>query len=176
MDETAAATVNPAHPGGVSSSFSLTQAFNASVEDVILAMWRRYARLVRGLPRGEAKLDPAPVDGIQCLNLPLRLTDWPAETPNWVREQWSDWRGHHSWVMSAGEMLWRWVATEGTGEIRGSTRYTPGLKPHTTLRHLTATLFLENADAATPEMVRRALHGHFEQEHAEIRKNLIADK
>lgn len=171
-----ASELSPAAPplpaGPQPLPFSLTQVFNAPIEEVVLAMWRHYAQTVRELPRPLARLDPAPQGGIQCLNLPVELCDWPAETPGWAAERWRSWRAHHSWVVAAGEMLWGFMSVDGGGEIRGSTRYVPSRQPHQTLRHLQATLFLDPAEEPLALLAAQALRHYFEKEHAGIRRML----
>src|SRR5690606_25663129 len=85
---------DPAH-------LALTLSFPAPMEEIVIAMWKEFRARVKALPREEARIDPAPSQGVQCLNLPLEITAWPDDTEPWFANRWRNWMAHHSWVVAA---------------------------------------------------------------------------
>ncbi len=159
--------MNPQDTQTGAATIALTHVFEAPLEEVVPAMWRHYQQRVATAGDPSARMDAAPADGIQCLNLPVTLDQWPQETPDWLKNRWAAWKSHHSWMTGRAQMLWRWCVLEGADQWHGATVYEP-LPGHRTRRHVSGKLYLETPGEDVAEALRAALCHHFEKEHAAI--------
>lgn len=131
------------------------------------ALWRQIVDFRRAFPQ-KVRLDPSPTMGMRSFTMPLKLEDWPEETPEWVKERLGILQLNGTWVMRES-LLWLVLSPlDGSGEIRGEVQYDFGSQPGFTKRTILMEAELEAGEEALPHL-QEALRRYFEQDHSSLR-------